>query len=481
MPITADLSRSDLLLVFPRSSGVMAVLAQAQPHAIQPLYETNLVGRILTPADAPPIFESWRRERRIGAHRDLIPSGAHVVQDVYPVRNCDGRLLALLSVETSLIQLERHRQRHPAFRRAIEWLKRMCLRGQLSAGEGLHPFGEWDGVYFVDPQRRIVYMSGIATNLFRRLGYMEDLRGKRLAFLNTSDDEIVAAAFDTLAPVEREVHEGSHIWIRKVLPLLAPPTPRERLRTFVRDDGRLGDLRGALITIHDATEERRKRQELKVKTTMIQEVHHRVKNNLQAIAAMLRMQARRTADEEALHALNEAVVRILSVAVIHEFLSLDESQTINVRDVCQRIISQNQQVIVAPGARITFAVEGPAIYLPSQQATACALVVNELIHNALEHGFETQKLGQLKVMLADGGDRVELKIWDDGTRLPMDFDVGSPSSLGLQIVQTLVQDDLHGQLRLENQADGVLATVEFPKMPVSPEVLEAARGLPLKQ
>jgi two-component sensor histidine kinase len=108
-------------------------------------------------------------------------------------------------------------------------------------------------------------------------------------------------------------------------------------------------------------------------------------------------------------------------------------------------------------------------------------VVNELIHNALEHGFETQKLGQLKVMLADGGDRVELKIWDDGTRLPMDFDVGSPSSLGLQIVQTLVQDDLHGQLRLENQADGVLATVEFPKMPVSPEVLEAARGLPLKQ
>ena len=119
--------------------------------------------------------------------------------------------------------------------------------------------------------------------------------------------------------------------------------------------------------VHDATEERRKKQELKVKTTMIQEVHHRVKNNLQTIAAMLRMQARRTQDEDALQAINEAITRILSVAVIHEFLSRHETQAINIRDVCQRIITQSRQVAVAPGHADQLLAGRPE-HLPAQPA-----------------------------------------------------------------------------------------------------------------
>jgi two-component sensor histidine kinase len=214
--------------------------------------------------------------------------------------------------------------------------------------------------------------------------------------------------------------------------------------------------------VHDATDERRKRQELEVKTTMIQEVHHRVKNNLQTIAAVLRMQARRAEDSGTQQALKEAINRILSVAVIHEFLSLDESQTINVRDVCQRIVAQTRQVLV-PGQMIDLSVEGPAIYLPSQQATACALVINELIQNALEHGFASKKRGAIRVTLTDSGDAMKIVIWDDGDPLPADFSLDVPTSLGLQIVRTLVQGDLHGQVTLANDADGVTAIVSFPK------------------
>jgi two-component sensor histidine kinase len=215
--------------------------------------------------------------------------------------------------------------------------------------------------------------------------------------------------------------------------------------------------------LHDATDERRKKQELRLKTTMVQEVHHRVKNNLQAIAAVLRMHARRTRNEEALRALNEAISRILSVAVIHEYLSLDDTQAINLRDVCQRIVAQNRQVMMEPGQQIRFAVDGPAIYLPSQQATSAALVINELIHNALEHGFGARKSGAIKLSLVDGGERVQVEVWDDGDRLPDGFDLNAAASLGLQIVRSLVQDDLRGTLRLENRVDGVAATVDFPK------------------
>jgi two-component sensor histidine kinase len=163
-------------------------------------------------------------------------------------------------------------------------------------------------------------------------------------------------------------------------------------------------------------------------------------------------------------AINEAISRILSVAVIHEFLSHDERQAINIRDVCQRIINQSRQVTAAPGTRLVYAVDGPAMYLPSQQATACALVVNELIQNAVEHGFEKKKHGHIHVRLADGGDEVRLEVRDDGELLPAEFDLDKPSSLGLQIVRSLVEGDLRGQLRLENQGSEVAAIVVFPKV-----------------
>lgn len=461
MPITADLSRSDLLLLRPMNADQAVVVAQAQPHSISPLHTEDLRGRTLTAKDAPVILEAWRRRKRTRSQREL-PSSAPTMQDVYPVLDGSGAAIGLLSIETSLIQLERHRQRHISFRRAVEWVKAMCVSGELAHADGLTPFVEMDGVMLVDAQRRITYLSGIANNLYRRLGYMEDLRGRRLSYFNTTDDEMVVEAIVSCAPVEREVAHGSHIWVRKVLPVWPAPTVAGWFERMMAGRGH-GELGGALILIHDATEEHRKQTELQVKTTMIQEVHHRVKNNLQTIAAVLRMQTRRAQDAGTRQALNEATARILSVAVIHEFLSLDESQSINVRDVCQRIVAQARQVML-PGKQLVFSVDGPSVYLPSQQATACALVINELIQNALEHGYEDRKTGHIQIGLVDLGDKVRLEICDDGSPLPGDFDLANPTSLGLQIVRSLVQGDLRGDLCLENQARGVVATVIFPKV-----------------
>jgi two-component system, sensor histidine kinase PdtaS len=468
MPITADLSRSDILLLFPRSAERVVVAEQAQPHSIASLYDNRLIGNKLTPDEAPAVFEAWRGRRHVRTQHQMHPSRAPVMQDVYPIYGANREIIALMSFEISLIQLERHRSRHRSFRQAIELLKSVCMRGELADTATLSPFSEWDGVLLVDPMRRITYLSGIANNLYRRLGYLEDLRGQRLSFLNTTDDDMVRKALESRTPYEAEVQEGSRMWVRKVLPVWAPPNVSSWMRRLVSRQGR-EDIGGVLIMVHDATDERLKKQELKVKTTMIQEVHHRVKNNLQTIAAMLRMQARRTQDGDALLAINEAISRILSVAVIHEFLSRHEAQAINVRDVGQRIITQSRQVAVTPGLQISFSLEGPNIYLPSQQATAVALVINELIQNAVEHGFEGEKSGQVRLVLIDGGDQVKLEIWDDGDRLPADFDLTTTPSLGLQIVRSLVQDDLHGKLTLANHEAGVLAAVQFPKLVVAPD------------
>ena len=461
MPITADLSRSDLLLLRPLHARALQVVAQARPHSISSLHTEDLVGETLTTREIPLIFDAFRRRRRLQSQLDL-SSGAPVVQDVRPILDAAGQVQGLLSVETSLIQLERHRHRHITFRRAVDWLKHMCVEGELISAANLSPFQEMDGILLVDAQLRITYLSGIANNLYRRLGYMEDLRGRPLNYLHIGDDLLAITAMQNRHGVEQESRLGDLEWVRKALPLWAPPNLGGMLHRFAKV-GAPVDTAGVIIMVHDATDERRKKAELEVKSTMIQEVHHRVKNNLQNVAALLRMQQRRAHEAETRQALSEAISRILSVAVIHEFLSLDETQSINVRDVCQRIVSQTRQAL-APGQSVEFSIEGPAIYLPSQQATATALVINELVQNALEHGYEHQSHGQIKLVLTDGGDGVKLEICDDGEPLSADFDFGSTTSLGLQIVRSLVQADLRGEITLENQPErGVVATVVFPK------------------
>jgi two-component sensor histidine kinase len=192
-------------------------------------------------------------------------------------------------------------------------------------------------------------------------------------------------------------------------------------------------------------------------------VHHRVKNNLQTVASILRMQARRTDSAEARILLHEAVNRLLAVSVIHEFLSDYAQQSINIRDVCQRIATQTQRAVVQPDKQITLQTLGPAIYLSSQQATTCALVANELLLNALEHGFNDRDSGAVTLRLEDLGDQIMLEVADDGSGLPVDFDLATADSLGLSIVRTLVEGDLRGTFILEPAEPGTRAAVVFKK------------------
>jgi two-component sensor histidine kinase len=148
--------------------------------------------------------------------------------------------------------------------------------------------------------------------------------------------------------------------------------------------------------------------------------------------------------------------------VIHEFLSQAEDQLINIRDVCHRIVTQVEAVVIAPEREICLEVRGPSIYLPSRQATACALVVNELLENAIEHGYRTRKAGAVAIKLDDRGDEVSIAVHDQEGELPDDFDAGRGSGLGLQIVRTLVEEELKGQFQLRAEP-GVSAVICFPK------------------
>jgi two-component sensor histidine kinase len=210
---------------------------------------------------------------------------------------------------------------------------------------------------------------------------------------------------------------------------------------------------GALLLLRDVSELRRREQELMTKDATIREIHHRVKNNLQTVAALLRLQARRLPEGEAgREALEEAVRRVGVIALVHETLSQGFDETVDFDDIAVRGLQAITEVAKAEEP-ITSRVEGSFGMVRAEDATAMAMVLSELVQNAVEHGLAPTGGGTITVEAQrstndTGDDLLTVTITDDGMGLPDGFRPGG-SGLGTQIVTSLVQD-LRGRIVWEN-------------------------------
>lgn len=204
---------------------------------------------------------------------------------------------------------------------------------------------------------------------------------------------------------------------------------------------------------------------LMVKSAVIQEMHHRVKNNLQQIVSLIRLEMRFSKYKTVDDALNDTLARILAISSVHELLSRDDLDSVSVKKVAESILHATQQSVVPPGKTIRTRVEGDDFVLPLNKATSMALVLNELVQNAVEHGFRTLDDGRIEILLEEGDKTFTLHITNDGEPLPDGFTPRSSDSLGLSIVETLVRGDLNGAFTLLNEPDGsgITAKVVFPR------------------
>ncbi len=201
---------------------------------------------------------------------------------------------------------------------------------------------------------------------------------------------------------------------------------------------------------------------LMVRAAVIQEMHHRVKNNLQQIASLVRLQSHYSQYKTVEEALNDTLKRILAIAAVHELLSRDDLDAVSVRKLAEQILTATKQSVVHPGKTVHSKVEGNDLMLPLAQATRVALVLNELIQNAIEHGFRSLDEGRIHVHIIEDEKEVRLVVINDGEPLPDHFDLAKTNTLGLRIVQDLVCGGLKGQFSLVND-NGIVATVVFPR------------------
>lgn len=201
---------------------------------------------------------------------------------------------------------------------------------------------------------------------------------------------------------------------------------------------------------------------LQVRNTLMQEMHHRVKNNLQQVASLLRLQMRHSNYKSMEEALNDCLSRILAIASVHDLLSRDDLDHVGIRSIAESLVHHQQSSFLLPNRSIQFQVRGADIRLNMTQATQLALVLNELIQNAIEHGFKDTEKGEVHVNIEEAEDEISIWVSNSGDALTEDFDPSVVSHLGLKIVDNLARA-LGGRFKMSEVLGWTVAEVKFPR------------------
>ncbi|WP_242841713.1 sensor histidine kinase [Desulfitibacter alkalitolerans] len=219
---------------------------------------------------------------------------------------------------------------------------------------------------------------------------------------------------------------------------------------------------GSLIIISDISLIKKKENELIEKSTVVKEIHHRVKNNLQTITSLLRMQMRRSDSKFIQKTFNESINRILSIAIIHEALSKEDIECVNIKQTVYTIMNMIISNMVEPHKAILGELHGEDFYLSANYASYLSLCVTELIQNSIEHGFKNANRGLIKVSIIEKGQDFIISVSDNGSGFASGKTINE-SSLGMTIVNTITQQKLRGKFTVESSSKGTTATISFPK------------------
>ncbi len=303
-----------------------------------------------------------------------------------------------------------------------------------------------DGIIIVDRNKKIIAANNEALHIFQTLD-VNDVIGRR-----TNDVAInwplVGMVIETGIAESKEFKMHGLLLSIRVLPVAEKPKAG-----------------CAIVILQDVTELRKKDEELLIKSVVIKEIHHRVKNNLQTIASLLRLQERRAKSDETKNVLRDCIGRVNSIAIVHEYLSQQDAGMIDVAKVAKGIYQAIISSMLSSDFKLDARFSVDDALLPSEKATSIALILNELLQNTIEHGFEGRRNGRLEVEFHNKEREYVLQISDDGVGLPDGFDMTAGKSLGLKIIKTMAESDLQGSFTLENNKNrGTLATVTVPKM-----------------
>ncbi len=429
----SDFCVADLLLYVTTEDGRWLTIGQVRPATGQTIYQTDWVGSWANDTERPmlaKVFESG-----------VIAEGDVQVEDLpdqtrmlaIPVRYA-GRNIAVLTKEWIEQVGRRPGELERTYQTIFDQFAQMICDGEFPfptrVGDSSAAPRVGDGVMWLDGDARVRYLSPNANSALHRVGIQASAVGMRLAELGFQDGA-VRQAYERRVPVIEEFEQG------------VDTTLLCRCVPVIRSD----EVIAGVLLVRDVTELRKRDRLLLSKDATIREIHHRVKNNLQTISSLLRLQARRLTNPEAKAAVSESVRRIRTIALVHESLSREPGDDVTFIEIVRPLLRLAEEGLQSPDRPVRFTVRGDGGRIPATIATPLSVVLTELLQNAVDHGFpEGSAGGGVVVRLENGDTRLAIQVVDDGHGVAPSFKLDDATGLGLSIVRTLVTTELNGTI-----------------------------------
>ena len=430
IPYLANLEDADIFIDCLLPSGDAIVVAEANPKDSPSSYEKSVVGMIAYQQNEPAVARTFKVGVATKHMKALTQENTRVIQSVEPISNGTESIGVLIREK----RIEEQYSGQSALHLSHENYDSMAQAITSKKGSWLAECID-EALLIIDRKGLVCSANDVACRLYRRLGYVGELIGQRY-----ENVQLVVPQYGISDEAVTEASVGKNYFIIRHV----------KLET--------ADLSCAVI-IRDETAEKQREQELVLKSVAIQEMHHRVKNNLQTIASLLRLQIRRSENPETIQVLRETLSRILSISATHELLARNGVDQVKIGEVLRQIRSNVLQSFEHSEVDIEISMKSGDFETDSEIAASVAMVVNELLQNSMKYAFEGKEKGLIEILVKKGELYSNITVRDDG--IGFDADISRPNHLGWGIVRSLVKDKLHGTIHVESGEQGSAVTFDF--------------------
>lgn len=419
------------------------VVAEAKPLNCKSLYRDSVVGKIALRKNEPAVLRTLEIGLETMDFKATTQENIVVRQNTVPIKNKNGNVIGVLIVEKDITEHISQSRNMEILAETTEKLSETLMNMEETSDQDKNVAYNLinDGVLVINEKGICVYANYKAEELYKSIGYK---------------DEIVGMCFDNLVLSDLNFNG---IIKEKNCVVLEANVGKLVLQIKYAVVKKLGKVCSVVVLIKDLTYIKEKEKELVLKAVAIREIHHRVKNNLQTIASILRLQARRINDIEAKKAFEESINRILSIAATHEILSQNGIDDVDIKIIISKIKDNVCRSYMQVNKNIEINLQGNGFVVNSDRATSIAIVVNELIENSIKHAFISKKAGKIDIDINRGKVYSSISITDNGNGF--DTDKVKKESLGLNIVKSIVSDKLNGNINIESSENGTKTVFYF--------------------
>ena len=431
----ADLEEADIFIDCPCKNGDAIVVAEAKPSRVPSSYKGSVVGLLAKQEIEPAVARTFRLGIGTRQMKAVTQENGCTIQSVEPIRNKTRIIGVLISERRSL---EQHQLDGGLHFSQDKYKFVANTLAQMGSEDNWLTECIDEALLMVDVSGTVTFRNGRARELYGKLGFVEDILGQPYKNICLFDPEARVDNREEYSYQEATV--GHHVLSAKLVPLDVPGMD-------------------FAVILRDITLQKEQEKALILKSVAMKEMHHRVKNNLQTIASLLRLQMRRTDGEETRQVLGESMNRILSIASTQQLLAQSGIDEVMIGEVIQNITSNTLRYYSSSRFQVSIQLEGDTFKVSSDVATSVALIINELLENALKYAFLEGDTGKIRIIVTKGELYSRIQVVDNG--VGFDVEHRDRSRLGLSIVQTMVHDKLHGDLEIESDQNGTSVSFDF--------------------